>query len=737
MKHRGLYLLWHLVMVLSLLPVAAGAQQVVADPQGQPLALGSQCVHGDALLVWTRQGLYRFKDGEEKASFAAPVPEGVAVHLLISDGQKLYGLNIWERLLYPLALEGDALTAGDPLKLVSDLLEDPLNQHLWPLNAAVAGDRLYLLFQPDATGGWHGEVHAFHLTDGRGSQVDLPFPQWFTPGPENTLLLLSHDYRAASATVGTGDDHATVHRYDPATGQVEELFALPRPFSSIGGQPMILWDEARGELLYTDKGSLYRRRADGGEQLAARLPDLDIGGSGAPFLRLPGGSLALASRGQSVVMGPQAQAASAAAQPLVIYGMADRNLHQRVLAALPGLNAQLMEAFWQDDTMLAQQLQTGASAIDVLYLSSHMDEVRPMMDKGYLMDLSASPAIREHVDLCYPAIGETVQKGDGIYLLPIMVDSMLYTYRPQLFEELGLTVPATFDELAGLLQDWADDDGQLYAQHLPLSQGQPRREMMTEALRMAFLQQAVQGEVYRFDDPLLRTLLARAMAMNLGALEFGPEDYSFMDRPALMAQTNLSLGFMSMSDSMGPGERIRPLMLKPAEDLPAVLPVHVGYLAIYAASDNQEAALKYLESALVTLEHETKVKLYPGFDEPLETSGITEMLARHSANIERLKKEMDQAQGAQKTELERQLAEAVRIRDEQETFRWHLSPELIATYRDMMQHAVIATREMYMLYHEPDIRGLMDRLVQGHLSLEQFLEEAQGKLRLMQMESSQ
>lgn len=390
------------------------------------------------------------------------------------------------------------------------------------------------------------------------------------------------------------------------------------------------------------------------------------------------GSLSYISRGRLQILTPAMQLAEG---PLMIYGLGDMNSHERAMQLLPGQSVQLMDTYWEDASQLGQQLSSGISDIDVLWLGSEKDEVQRMMDKGYLMDLSGSAAIREHLQRCYPLISASAQKNSAIYLLPVSLDSVTYRARPALFEETELQIPQTFAELVDLVVGWPGERMERYPDCLPLMVGEVKRTLLSDAIQLSFLSQAVQGADYRFDSPLTPKPLSRVLAADTRALEYPEGDYGFMNKAAPISRTNYSLGVLTSNASMGDAERESPLALRPADDLPAVLPVRVAYLGIYAASDKQAAALNYLEAHLAALEHETRVKCYPDFDEPLELPGIQANLQRYDERIASLDQQIAGAEGAEQIELVAERDRQVADRAGQEAMRWRLSPEVIADYR--------------------------------------------------------
>lgn len=262
----------------------------------------------------------------------------------------------------------------------------------------------------------------------------------------------------------------------------------------------------------------------------------------------------------------------------------------------------------------------------------------------------------------------------------------------------------------------------------------PRQALLQLALRTAFSAQRQAGEALSFDTPLMRQMLDAALKADTAPMEHADGDYSFMEKPPLMQDRNYSLGVLTTSGQSGEEEAEEPLLLPAVAGGLPVFPAEVHYLAVYARTPNQEAALRYLEGWLQAMQHEDKVMLYPDFDEPLELDGMTRVLERYAGEIAELERQIAAASGAQKRELEGQL---VRKREQmagQEAMRYHISPEVIAQYRRLMQHAVLADRSLNVGWGQADIRALLMRLKDGQIDLEQFIREAQGKLKLMQME---
>ena len=115
-------------------------------------------------------------------------------------------------------------------------------------------------------------------------------------------------------------------------------------------------------------------------------------------------------------------------------------------------------------------------------------------------------------------------------------------------------------------------------------------------------------------------------------------------------------------------------------------------------------------------------------------------------NFERELKDLDEsinyyeealkkAEGAEKTELERNFEEQKKyIENRREEAKYIAREQTVADYREIMKNSYIKTYSQNMAFNNEDMYTLLNRLIQGQTPLEQFVMEADGKLRLMRLE---
>ena len=720
------HLLALLLICCLLMPLMGQAQERVTVP----IPASSQLVYQGRLCLWSREGLTAVDELTGQTTLLAPKPAGLELQLMLSEGEQLYGLDIPNRLLYALALQDGQLIAGAPVRLQHEFLEDPKERDSWPVQSLILQGRLYLLYEPQGSGGWGRTLLCFDLNTGESLLAMVLHVMAIAADDRGRLLSLSLDLFTAANTPQEQDNMPGLMAYNAAGGfEEEELGQLQQPWRGDG--MAMAWDKEDQSLLYVSEQKLYRRKSDGSEALLGQLLGFHAS-AGMTLQPLPGGRVSVILNDGVYLMDAKSLP-EAASRALTVYGASDRNIAE---AAAKGLQqtVDFREIDWNQSQELAQMLQAGSADIDVMVLASLHDELDRLVDKGYLLDLSQSPALKKHLRRCYPFATAPGQRGEAMYLLPVKLSTTALIARPKLFEQAGKALPDSFDGLCSFLDTWSREDIDRLSNLQPWAVESPRQALLQLALRTAFAAQRQAGEALSFDTPLMRQLLDAALRADTAPMEHADGDYSFMEKPPLMQSRNYSLTILTTSGQGSEEDAEEALLLPAVAGEPPVFPAEVQYLAIYARTPNQEAALRYLEAWLEALTHEDRVMLYPDFDEPLELDGMTRVLNRYAGEIAELEQQIAAASGAQKRELERQLATKREQMAGQEAMRYHLSPEIIQQYRQLMQHAVLADRSLNVGWGQADIRALLMRLKDRQIDLEQFIREAQGKLKLMQME---
>lgn len=714
-------------------PAGTGFPLTITDEDGKALGVRSQCAYqGKLLLLTDRGGLVAHEPASGTTQPLLPEGSLSQVSWLLSEGDSLWGYSDGSRQLLPLSPQSGLLPAAShpPLTLASQGQEDPLDEYSLPEHMVIDAGRLYALYRPQSMNGYKTRLLAWNLEDGSALPLIQPeHLQAVTSYREGRLLGLVMDAWTAANTGDPKARQAELVAFDPLTGQQTILGKTEQP---IPEHPCAFtWNPDNDTVYYLSDRKLFARDAGGREALCSYLNnDFFVEGSGDWLVPLKGALCAALSMGQSTLHRMEAAQQDL---PLSLYSQYQKNkTHFEALKNIQGTAVSYVDRDWDREDHLAQLLQAGGP--DVLFLESHLDELQRMVDRGYLMDLSASPVINSHLARCYPFLQQEGLRGEGVYLVPVSLEIITLTAKPALFAQLGLNMPATFTELLKFLNQWAREWAEEHPNLLALTTENPRETMQRAAMLQALSSLVVGGAPLQFDTPLMRELLAATQAMDTDSLNKAADDYSWMHLPSLMMYTNYSLPSFTTSMVDGPLEYQEPLVLQPVMGVAGGLPVRLHCLAINARTKNPEAALKYAEAYVANLPDEVKIMLYPGENTSLQPPGMEERILAMQEHEQTLTAQISQAEGAQRSQLEEELQALQARLASQLPQRYTVSPEVIATYREHMARAFVQNRQLTRLLEDSEFHQLFRRWQQGQISLDIYLKEADSKLRLMQLE---
>ncbi len=521
-----------------------------------------------------------------------------------------------------------------------------------------------------------------------------------------------------------------IRRFDPISGSTEGMYTLQqlRPDT---GDLALSWDGEQQALLYASQGRLYQRKADGQERLCAYLPQSDYPwGNGDRLVALPGVLCGVLMQGAALVV-PSLPLAQDGAR-LKLYGwILEPDTHQRALRLMPQLRVETMDVDGQDAVRLGELLSRSAADIDLLFLASDWHEVKRLVDKGFCLDMSGSAAIREHLDACYPLLQDEARRGEGIYLLPVYVDADIYDMAPSQFEQLGLKPPRSFADPCELAQAWQGPRADELDDWLLFGGSSAYGALIDEALMLNFAAQRYAGEPLRYDTPQLRHMLRMTEDLRGSAQGQGE---AWREKSALLQSSNYRPSNFTGQRQEEPSIDRRPLILSIDAKTAPVLPVKAGYLAIHARSAQPQAALRYVENYLASLDEETRLMLRTDMDEPLENKGSRVGSEQWRAKAEALRAQLAAAPEAERSGIQAQLRDAEENEASFTRSMYRVAPQDLADYRGLMQRAIIADRMFNASLYAPELLSLARRYAQGGMNLDSFLRESDARLRLMQLE---
>ncbi len=776
MFKRTLTLFLALMMVLGLSGQAMAAQPAAQNTDlslGETTWLTSAAFFKDQILL-SGDGIYTYQPGDEELtqlqSFSTPewtekYPDIYGL-TLVADGDSLYGLHLEKDMLYPITINegGKGIMLGEGIQLdLSPLLNMEYGDEGYkeqPSQLLAHGGRLYMVLRTYGPKGPTAKLLSYDVAaGGQATEHKAEFVAQIAPYKDGKLLAMVMNEAEAWDPKTNQMKPPMLAVYDPAADALTELGTAGVPYRSEG---MGMVYDAQGDYVYlTGKDEVYRWTQANGPELCAYLPPTNYGGamSGRLLMIAPGRIAAVNQQGVSVRGTDPAQLPTGR---LTIYGSYMDDNHKAAIQGLNGIPVTFLDnKYFSTAQELGQALVSGEDNIDILFLRSDSIDLDNIIAKGYCADLSGSQVITDYVAKTYPMMQEQAMREGKTYLVPVDLDGQLVVYFPKLLEQVGVEVPKTFDQLCDFLQQWNDELGEKFPDILPMQSTDYRNELMQMAMTLFADSKGIKGEEFTFADPQLKDLLTRATTVNTEDIAqkvdwSQPGSNAAMEEiynkpPVIENRYGLSLdmlsnsfnnpdGQMTVSYGNGPGYEVgteQPFQLSMSQAEKPVTGVTLTLMAVNPKSKNLESAIRYVEQYVSGLQPVKAAMLNPELNDPIPNPYFErsiKWMEERKANMER---ELAKLEGAEKTEMqanyEREMAENEK---NMERMRWQVVPEAIAYYRQMMDNAYVRTfNAMSTIWQSPDIRTLFERYTQGQLPLEQFLQEADGKLRLMRLES--
>ena len=251
---------------------------------------------------------------------------------------------------------------------------------------------------------------------------------------------------------------------------------------------------------------------------------------------------------------------------------------------------------------LHNALLAGTFDWDVFKTFTHETNLRLLMEKGYLLDLSSSEIISDFVSHLYPDIAAQCMVDGKIYAVPteIWEHSSPKLVWPDMWLEAGYTeadVPQTFSEYLDFIDAWLDrreDDPSLtlnvFADFTPFQYDihSYSGRLVDELLDSHIAQLLYAGQPLSFSDPDLIPLLEKAKAVGERIFRYEPTKTDSNSNYGLFNYTSLAL------HERAPWQ----VNLRIHEDQPLLQSYFLPMTAVYAGASDPELAIAAVEDSL-------------------------------------------------------------------------------------------------------------------------------------------
>lgn len=756
MKKSIAYLLC-LMLALSLAPAPQAALAEQALPKqlfDGSLADAYESVYsiilheGQALLL-TDKALYGWKEGQAQAELISSIADRYqdrvkevkpTITALFTHDGKPYGIDFQRGTIYALTVRDKSLELKPAMQLDwSDFIVEE-GQHSYtqePQYVLADGDTLYV-----KASNWVGDLEkdliGFDLNTGAITKYSPLHFQSLTPYKEGKLLGLYFDQNR--------HDPETFRQYpaepmvfDPSSDSAEPIKLNLGPSGGDENRNTRLYYDAEADIIYAcNNEGVHIVSADKEPEMVARLPMTGNWFSGArsdtivPVSR----DVLLIGFNSNAFLRNIREPLKAMTRLTVSPGMMDSQALTRALIELDDIELVPYTDMRESDEDLSLQFLTGEMPLDILELGSNYNDVQRYMQKGYLLDLSGNEALKKLGEEAFDSLNPVLFNDGKLCLLPTRVDFTLMSAYLPIFEEVGRTPPKNFPELMDTVRWWAEEG---HAQHegiVLFDQPEAKNLLKNLAYQMYKDSQFGQGKPLSFDMEGFGKLMQEIDALNTDSFDLRQEDldeemYGMMEgRPLFMAYVGYGIG------QDGPdGTTIINLSLD--QDTPVYRQGYVRLIGVPATSKQPEAAQRFLAAYLNNMRPEDRALVNKDWTEPIEDPNYEVNYQRTKdtlANYQRLYEEA--LEGAEKRQLQKDVEYMTdELAHYEERYRYRVSEQALKEHRALME--TLYVNDSLSLVAEEALSKdgyLFHMYTQGAIPLEQFIQQANDKIRLMTLE---
>lgn len=434
-----------------------------------------------------------------------------------------------------------------------------------------------------------------------------------------------------------------------------------------------------------------------------------------------------------------------AAQSITVYSSYNSAM-EKALADFTANNADCEVVMANSYESLTQAMMNQSSSVDIYTVYVDNQDFAAVFNRGYMAELDSSEVITDFVNSVYPALRDSLVYDGHVVAIPVEMWTNCYSYNPVAFEKLGLTeadVPTSWDELLDLairLPEIMGENEEGISFMDPYYTAADARSMLFYEIIDDYMMYLQGDDVeFAFDTPLLRGLLEKLDQIDYLALGFLESyememdiNYIYMPENILFSTyADISSRVWSMNDDYS-----KPMPLAMEKDGKQTITGNMTVAFVNPYSENRELAIKYLESAVRSLDHTIRVDMCPDFNEPLENAYYEENIASYEETIASWKEQLEASEDEEeRAMIEQNIAEYEEYMEEYiAENRYDISEESIAYYRNYAQY--IAPVE-FIGFDEEASTEYYTQLYQymdGTIDADTFLKNIDNKLRMMILE---
>ena len=311
---------------------------------------------------------------------------------------------------------------------------------------------------------------------------------------------------------------------------------------------------------------------------------------------------------------------------------------------------------------------------------------------------------------------------------------------------MGLTeeeLPTNFVELCEFITRWNDEFVDEYPEYW-LMEGTGSTGLKAELLGIMLSTYIdycnYEGQDITFDTPAFREMMQAWEKVECDQIDKQMADDEANDtyRTGLLNQYYTTVGDFSWMTGKNEYAKYLPITL--TADTDEFFSTSMTVLFINPNSTHMEAALNLLNCTLEALDNSTKYTLFTDMTEPVRNSSYDRMLSSEQEYLDSLKKQLETADEADKQYIEESIkSEEEYIEKTLPQYEYDISAEAIQYYLENVVPKICIRKPSFVSSgsssdSNSELRNLVTRYNGGQITLDQFIREADNKMRMMRME---
>lgn len=706
--------------------------------------------HDGLVHVLTRQAYYRWQPGDEIARQlpdvpagqrpgAPDAPDGIDALFVYQGG--LLALDALKGVVYDAGVTDTGLALTERLRLNWENFlegEAPWQYVMTPEFATVIGDNLYVRkvnYQNLDT-----DLYVYSLLDGSMSPFPVTHLNNLVPYKDGRLLAVRYE---PNKTDENGMPLPPTLQVMSASGGEPSAVALSLTRQARHGMGrMPLYYDAAADAAFVRNGDELTRLAGlENPQVTAYLSE----GESADRTLTPGilpykdGQLLVATQRNLFICPTDPETLAPVTTLSTNTNFMPRLTLGKAMLQLGNVRVAEDTDSAYEQSALFTQLMTGASPYDLLQVDTTYMDVQQLMRKGYLADLSVNPVLDEYVKDTLPLLDKATQLDGRVYAVPLQLQPTFLGVNTAVFKRLGREIPRTIPELIELARWWGEE-GRHQAEDTILFDMHSAKRVMKELAFEAYKGSMMgRGEQLSFSMERFGKIMQDIDALpteewdlplNYGS---GDDDDEYLGEPAITPYAGYDPQYAYHA-----GQNEIAVALAFDDQSPAFAHAFCMLVAVPANSPRRDEAIRFLEAYVRSLDDMQRATFSRSWDKAVENPGYDWERRQAIASLDMVKARLSRAEGdAEKRELEASVQGQQENLDRiEQTGKYLLTQEQLGQHRALMAQVYVddslsrlaneaLSRDGYMLHMYMD----------GALTLEQFVQQANDRIRLMTLEA--